>query len=41
MEDLRLEHASGHRAGMVDVSVLPGCKDELVSALADAGWKVV
>lgn len=41
VEDLRLEHASGHRAGMVDVSVLPGCKDELVSALADAGWKVV
>lgn len=41
VEDIRLDHASGYRVGMVDVSVLPGRKDELVSALTDAGWKVV
>lgn len=41
VEDMRLDHASGYRVGMVDVSVLPGRKDELVSALTDAGWKVV
>lgn len=41
VEDLRLEHASGHRAGMVDISVLPGRRDELVAALSAAGWKVV
>lgn len=41
VEDLRLEHASGHRVGMVEVSVLPGRRDELVAALSAAGWKVV
>ena len=41
VEDMRLDHASGYRVGMVDVSVLPGRRDELVSALTDAGWKVV
>lgn len=41
VEDLRLDHASGYRVGMVDVSVLPGRRDELASALTDAGWKVV
>lgn len=41
VEDLRLEHASGHRAGMVDISVLPGRRDELVLALTGTGWKVV
>ena len=41
VEDLRLEHASGHRVGMVEISVLPGRRDELVAALTAAGWKVV
>ncbi|WP_414601925.1 prephenate dehydrogenase [Micrococcus sp.] len=41
VEDMRMDHASGHRVGMVDVSVLPGRRDELVSVLTDAGWKVV
>ena len=32
---------SGHRVGMVEISVLPGRRDELVAALTAAGWKVV
>ncbi|MGJ9404023.1 prephenate dehydrogenase [Arthrobacter sp. KK5.5] len=41
VEDLRMEHSSGHQVGMVEVSVLPGRSQELVSALTDREWKVV
>ncbi|GAA1819522.1 prephenate dehydrogenase [Nesterenkonia flava] len=41
VEDLRMEHSAGHQVGMVEVSVLPGRRDELAQALTDMGWKVV
>jgi prephenate dehydrogenase len=41
VEDLRMEHSSGHQVGMVEVSVLPGRSQELVSALTERQWKVV
>ena len=41
VEDLRMEHSAGHQVGMVEVSVLPGRRDELAEALTEMGWKVV
>lgn len=41
VEDLRMEHSAGHQVGMVELSVLPGRRDELAEALTDMGWKVV
>lgn len=41
LEDLRMEHSAGHEVGMVEVSVLPGRREELVQALTELGWKVV
>lgn len=41
VEDLRMEHSAGHQVGMLEVSVLPGRRDELADALTDMGWKVV
>lgn len=41
VEDLRMEHSAGHQVGMVELSVLPGRRDELADALTELGWKVV
>lgn len=41
VEDLRMEHSAGHQVGMVELSVLPGRRDELAQALTEMGWKVV
>lgn len=41
LEDLRMEHSAGHQVGLVDVSVLPGRRDELINVLTHNGWKVV
>jgi len=41
LEDLRLEHSPGQPVGLVEVSVLPNRRKELVEALQERGWKVV
>lgn len=41
VEDLHMDHASGHEVGMLEISVLPGRRQELAAALTDRGWKVV
>lgn len=41
LEDLRMEHSSGHKVGMVELSVLPGRSQELMEALTERSWKVV
>ncbi|MGO1193205.1 MAG: prephenate dehydrogenase [Nesterenkonia sp.] len=41
VEDLRMEHSAGHQVGMVELSVLPGRREELAEALTEMGWKVV
>lgn len=40
LEDMRMEHSAGHQVGLVDVSVLPGRRDELINVLTNNGWKV-
>ncbi|GAA1409917.1 prephenate dehydrogenase [Glutamicibacter uratoxydans] len=40
IEDLRMDHSAGHQVGMVDVSVVPGRRDELINVLTFNGWKV-
>ena len=41
MEDLRMEHSAGYEVGLVEIQVLPGRRDELVSVLTGLDWKVV
>ncbi|MDO5635490.1 MAG: prephenate dehydrogenase [Micrococcus sp.] len=41
VEDLRMDHASGHEVGMLEISVLPGRREALSAALTQRGWKVV
>lgn len=41
VEDMRMEHSAGHQVGMVELSVVPGRRDELAEALTNMGWKVV
>ena len=41
VEDLRMDHSAGHEVGMLEISVLPGRKQELTDALGAQGWKVV
>ena len=41
VEDLRMDHSAGHEVGMLEISVLPGRKQELTDALSAHGWKVV
>ena len=41
VEDMRMEHSAGHLVGMVELSVLPGRREELAEAMTDFGWKVV
>lgn len=40
LEDLRMEHSAGYQVGLVDISVLPGRREELISVLSSNGWKV-
>lgn len=41
VEELTLEHAPGRAVGLLDLSVLPGARDDLERALEQAGWRVV
>ncbi|GAA3691849.1 prephenate dehydrogenase [Zhihengliuella alba] len=41
LEDLRMDHSSGHQVGMVELSVLPGRSEELTQYLSDRQWKVI
>jgi prephenate dehydrogenase len=41
VEDLRMDHSAGYEVGMLEISVLPGRKQELTDALTARGWKVV
>ncbi len=41
VEDVRVEHSAGHQVGLVDVSVIPGRREELIAVLSALGWKVV
>ena len=40
LEDMRMEHSQGQPVGMVEVSVIPNAREELVSELTDRGWKI-
>lgn len=39
VEDLKLEHSPGAQIGLVEVSVLPGSGDRLVTELSNRGWR--
>jgi prephenate dehydrogenase len=41
LEDLRLDHSSGQDVGMVEISVLPSRRQELIDYLDSHGWKVL
>lgn len=41
VEDLRLDHSAGYDVGMLEISVIPGRKTELIEELTHRGWKVV
>lgn len=41
VEDLRMDHSAGYQVGMLEISVVPGRKQELTDALTARGWKVV
>lgn len=41
VEDLRMDHSAGYEVGMLEISVLPGRRQELMDALSAHGWKVV
>ena len=41
LEDLRLDHSAGQDVGMVEISVLPGRRQQLVDYLSTHGWKVL
>lgn len=40
IEDLRIDHATGHRLGSADLMVLPDREQELVAGLAARGWRL-
>lgn len=40
VEDLRMDHSAGYQVGMLEISVLPGRRQELTDALTAQGWKV-
>lgn len=40
VEDLRMDHSAGYQVGMLEISVLPGRRQELTDALTARGWKV-
>jgi prephenate dehydrogenase len=39
VEDLKLEHSPGAQIGLVELSVIPGAGDRLVSELTARGWR--
>src|SRR5690625_6279376 len=41
VEDLRMEHSSGYQVGMLEISVVPGHKKNLVASLTALGSKVL
>jgi prephenate dehydrogenase len=41
IEELALEHAPGRAVGLLEISVLPGVREHLETALAASGWQVV
>ncbi|MHA7270312.1 prephenate dehydrogenase [Arthrobacter sp. HLT1-20] len=41
VEDLRLDHSAGLQVGMVELSVLPSKRVNLVQDLTERGWKVI
>ena len=36
-----MDHSAGYQVGMLEISVLPGRRQELTDALTARGWKVV
>lgn len=40
VEDVRIDHATGHRLGSLDIMVLPGREQELVAGLQRRGWRL-
>ena len=40
VEDFRMDHASGRKLGMVDVSVVPAIQQELEIGLLSKGWQI-
>lgn len=41
VEDLRMDHSAGYQVGMLEISVVPGRKEQLITELTDRGWKVL
>ncbi|WP_018134122.1 prephenate dehydrogenase [Acaricomes phytoseiuli] len=41
VEDLRLDHSSGRNVGIVELSVLPDVREQLIEALTLRGWKLL
>jgi prephenate dehydrogenase len=40
IEDVRIEHATGQQAGLVQLMVEPGAVPRLIEALRDRGWSI-
>jgi prephenate dehydrogenase len=41
LEEIKLEHSPSSPVGLVEVSVLPEAEANLISSLAERGWKLV
>jgi prephenate dehydrogenase len=40
VEDVRIDHATGHRLGSLDILVLPDRVQDLVAGLSARGWRL-
>ncbi|WP_129659386.1 prephenate dehydrogenase [Rothia uropygialis] len=40
VEDMRMEHSQGQPVGMVEISVIPNARENLVQELTERGWKI-
>ena len=40
VEDVRIDHATGHRLGSLDIMVLPDREQDLVVGLQQRGWRL-
>ena len=40
IEDVRIDHATGHRLGSLDIMVLPDRVQDLVTGLSERGWRL-
>jgi prephenate dehydrogenase len=40
IEDVRIEHATGQQAGLIELTVLPGSVPVLTTALRERGWAI-